>query len=128
MCLLIEIYLPFLTCFTDDIYVFKLVPTGTTDSYFINLSLCDHIIVIKIFRRWQVVLMLCCHTCNHGYGWDRTHNLPYNLFRSLLLQQLSANIYMFKVNNGNTRKNYEVCSKLLIKILERRQRRWCRSC
>ena len=27
----------------------------------------------------------------------------------------SANIYLFKVNNRNTRKRYEICSKLAIK-------------
>ena len=32
-----------------------------------------------------------------------------------------ANIYLFKVNNRNTRKRYEICSKLTIKTPERRQ-------
>ena len=32
-----------------------------------------------------------------------------------------ANIYLFKVNNGNTRKRCETCSKLIIKTPERRQ-------
>ena len=36
-----------------------------------------------------------------------------------------ANIYLFKVNNRNTRKRYEICSKLTIKILERRQLLLC---
>ena len=31
-----------------------------------------------------------------------------------------ANIYLFKVNNRNTRKRCEICSKLIIKIPERR--------
>ena len=35
----------------------------------------------------------------------------------------SADIYMFKVNNGNTRKMCEICSKLTIKTPERRNRR-----
>ena len=33
-----------------------------------------------------------------------------------------ANIYLFKVNNRNTRKRCETCSKLTIKTPERRQR------
>ena len=33
----------------------------------------------------------------------------------------SANIYLFKVNNRNSRKRCEVCSKLTIKTPERRQ-------
>ena len=32
-----------------------------------------------------------------------------------------TNIYLHKVNNRNTRKRYEICSKLIIKTPERRQ-------
>ena len=38
---------------------------------------------------------------------------------------LPANIYLLKVNNRNTRKRCEICSKLTIKTPERRQ--WRRS-
>ena len=31
----------------------------------------------------------------------------------------SGNVYLFKVNNGNTRKRFEICSKLAIKAPER---------
>ena len=31
-----------------------------------------------------------------------------------------SNIYLFKVNNENTRKRCEICSKLIIKTPERR--------
>ena len=34
-----------------------------------------------------------------------------------------GNIYLFKVNNGNTRKKCEICSKLTIKRPERRHGR-----
>ena len=34
-----------------------------------------------------------------------------------------ANIYLFKVNNRNTRKRCEICTKLTIKKTEQRQRR-----
>ena len=34
---------------------------------------------------------------------------------------IPANIYMFKVNNGNTGKSCEIYSKLTIKTPERRQ-------
>ena len=40
----------------------------------------------------------------------------------LILISFSANIYLFKVNNRNTRKMCEICSKLKIKTPERRQR------
>ena len=32
-----------------------------------------------------------------------------------------ANIYLFKVNNENTRKRYKICSKLTMKTPGRRQ-------
>ena len=34
---------------------------------------------------------------------------------------------MFKVNNRNTRKKYEICSKLTLKIKIPEQRQWRRS-
>ena len=40
-------------------------------------------------------------------------------------EHFSANIYLFKANNRNTKKRCEICSKLIIKTPERRQR--CRS-
>ena len=36
-----------------------------------------------------------------------------------------ANIYLFKVNNGNTRTKCEICSKLTIKTLGQRKRHRC---
>ena len=38
-----------------------------------------------------------------------------------IVQTFLAGIYMFKVNNGNTRTRCEICSKLTIKTPERRQ-------
>ena len=35
----------------------------------------------------------------------------------------AAHIYLFKVNNRNTRRRYEICSKLTIKTPERRHQR-----
>ena len=43
----------------------------------------------------------------------------------MLLLLLPAGIYLFKVNNRNTRTRCEICSKLTIKTTERRQ--WRRS-
>ena len=34
-----------------------------------------------------------------------------------------TDIYLLKVNNGNTRTRFEICSELTIKTLEQRQ--WC---
>ena len=49
-------------------------------------------------------------------------------FNSVSHKDYPANIYMFKVNNRNTRKMCEICSKLIIKTPERRQwRQWRRS-
>ena len=35
-----------------------------------------------------------------------------------MVYELSANIYLFKFNNRNTRKGYEMCSKLTMKTPE----------
>ena len=51
-------------------------------------------------------------TCNLGLDEGLAKNNP-------------ANIYLFEVNNGNARKRWEICSKLTIRIPERRQ--WRRS-
>ena len=41
---------------------------------------------------------------------------------------VQAGNYMFKVKNRNTRTRCELCSKLTIKALERRQAFWCLYC
>ena len=51
------------------------------------------------------------------------NNRNINIIKKLRLHP--ANISKIKVNNRNTRKRLEICSKLTIKILERRQ--WPRS-
>ena len=49
-------------------------------------------------------------TCNTGLKW---------------VNDYATSIYLFKVNNRNSRKRYEICSKLKVKIPERRH--WRRS-
>ena len=49
---------------------------------------------------------------------DRMHLLLYHPSCQLGCQ---LDIYLFKVNNKNTRKRCEICSKLTIKTPERRQ-------
>ena len=49
----------------------------------------------------------------------------YSVFHLILKISLSANIYLFKVNNRNTRKMCKICSKLTIKTLQ--QHSWHRS-
>ena len=41
--------------------------------------------------------------------------------KSSVLVKFSDNIYLFKVNDRNTRKRCDICSKLTIKVPERRQ-------
>ena len=45
------------------------------------------------------------------------------VFRSICARvtKYAKGNYTFKVNNGNTRARYEICSKLTIKTPERRQ-------
>ena len=68
--------------------------------------------------------------------WDQLYSrVVYHSVNNILTQRLQetslkklnnpANICLFKVNNRNTRKRFEICSKLTIKTPEQRQ--WCRS-
>ena len=62
--------------------------------------------------------------------WNETYNAVRTYFNPILFLQVYANqsyppppagIYLLKVNNRNTRTRCEICSKLTIKIIERRQ-------
>ena len=48
---------------------------------------------------------------------------PGKVDKLMLFQTYTANNYLFKVNNRNTRKRCEICSKLTIKRTERRHLR-----
>ena len=50
-----------------------------------------------------------------------TKSIPGYFWLGLDWDTSVVNIYLFKVNNRNTRKRFELCSKLAIKIPERRQ-------
>ena len=50
----------------------------------------------------------------------------FNTVKNLILTRINpANIYLFKVNNRNTRTRCEICSKLTIKTPERHQNFLC---
>ena len=64
--------------------------------------------------------------------WDQLYSrVVYHSVDNILTQRLQetslkklnnpANISLFKVNNRNTRKRFEICSKLTIKTPEQRQ-------
>ena len=53
---------------------------------------------------------------------ERDSNFHTNDFRKAILKHYPTGIYLFKVNNRNTRTMHEICSKLTIKIPEQ-----CRS-
>ena len=58
-------------------------------------------------------------TNNRFRDYDRTETMKMNFCSPNLYDP--ADIYMFKVNNRNTRTKCEICSKLIIKTPERRQ-------
>ena len=68
----------------------------------LNILLVNNVSIISVIEKW----------------WS---NLT-EYFEKILP---AANIYLLKVNNKNTRKRCEICSKLTIKTPERRH--WCRS-
>ena len=56
------------------------------------------------------------------FQWRKMYFAHY--FGIKTLENILANIYLLKVNNGKTRKRYEICSRLIIKTLEWRQWRY----
>ena len=62
--------------------------------------------------------LLCPVIDNMNKSHSRTLNQP------LANKTLVKSNYLLKVNNRNTRTRCEICSKLTIKIPERRQRRY----
>ena len=63
-----------------------------------------------VFIIWKIIITTTMCTCI----WLR--------FRYVVCSNIfPAEIYLFKVKNGNTRKICEICPQLTIKVLERRQ-------
>ena len=52
---------------------------------------------------------------------DHQRSWSYPILKSSLDKCFPANIYLLKVNNGNTRKKCKICSKLTIKTPEQSQ-------
>ena len=55
--------------------------------------------------------------------FNRVLNTPPRVGSSKYINSNPVNIYLFKANHRNTREGCEICSKLTIETLERRQRR-----
>ena len=62
---------------------------------------------------------------NNNQSMMGCKNFDSNRNQSILTANIPIGIYRLKVNNSNTRKRCEICSKLTIKTPERRH--WCRS-
>ena len=62
-----------------------------------------------------------CHSVANAYLVSLKSKLNISLTEFGKIR-VSAGIYLFKVNNRNTRIMFEICSKLTIKILERLRR------
>ena len=56
----------------------------------------------RIFVHLPVIVAVCYFSVHKLIGWD------------------PANIYLFKFNSRNTRKRYQICSKLTINTIESR--------
>ena len=88
-----------------------------------NTSNCDYFHIGFIIDIWNV----------HKYSWSYSEKLQHkvqNIIFSLFLctaeygnNHIQGGIYLFKVNNENTRKICQICLKLTIKRLERHQGR-----
>ena len=58
----------------------------------------------------QIISDILCYTF---LGFSGNHS------KKQIRSNIAANIYLWKVNNRNTRKRCEICSKLIVKTPER---------
>ena len=90
------------------------------ENCFLIKKTCIFYIKSTLFVKFHKLLMTklysitCFCICRVSYRLTRL------VYRSNV-KPCSASIYLFKVNNRNTRKRCETCSKLTIKTTERRQ-------
>ena len=100
-----------------------------------NLSISGHVLrnlfrkICSLFRQILITFLKCSRASfslssfSKKMRWDEVgkyffKGVSHNAFQSWMLQMfitLSANIYLFKVENINNRKNWKICSKLTIK-------------
>ena len=80
---------------------------------------------IRFFTIWNIKLHIsltsaksCAFCTSNGVRWGTMKQSQQLLY--LLFLSLPTGNYMFKVNNRNPRTRCEICSKLTIKIPERR--------
>ena len=76
-----------------------------------KLTLTAHVILLSEYN-----IKMKLHYSRNFVSYSFLH-----LWCSLFAKKLTANFYLFKVNNGNTRKKYEICSLLTLKTTERRR-------
>ena len=103
-------------------------------SVYVLQIVCHVTAMSKIFFHHIIKLRICKnnHALYFGDLRNVTSQLPNFIFnwRIQVLEELScqrypSGIYLFKFNIGNTKTRSEICSKLTIKISERRH--WRRS-
>ena len=76
--------------------------------------------VIKLYFPWGRI-NTCFQRTFSRFGLIPLWNNNYYFVNSWNFSMHSfSRIYLFKVSNGNTRRMYEICSKLTIEALERR--------
>ena len=100
-----------------------------------NLSISGHVLrnlfwkICSLFRQIPITFLKSSgasflpSSFSKKMLWDEVgkyffKGVSHNAFQSWMLQMfitLSANIYLFKVENINNRKNWKICSKLTIK-------------
>ena len=94
----------------------------TISNFFINFSTsCE--IFASCLNKLSFCLFYYCMNFWYSLRWMRQQFSFSFVFLMEKLSDYTAGIYLLKVNNRNTKKRREICSKLTIKTPERRQRR-----
>ena len=73
-----------------------------------------------VFICFSVTFLVALQTLKIYNTFNSLRDPIQGILQGSLLKPFPTNIYLLKVNNGNTKKRCEMCSKLKIKAPERR--------
>ena len=90
-----------------------------------NLTKCEVVGIggLYRFKKEKKLFYLKCYDTSVSQCCQVDYRPTHCLNFSEKEKIIPAGVYMFKVNNRNTRTTYEICSKLTIKTTE-----WCHWC
>ena len=113
-------------------HLWKLQDIESNSCYFLILQKFKEVVYLAKTKPpqregiyWPIMLSVIIIRCYEFLTRRKPFFFTKDLFSIIIFFYFAVGIYLLKVNNRNTRTRCEICSKLLIKIPERRH--WRRS-